>query len=193
MERSKKMVLLCHCILNANSKVEGLSRFQGAIGEVVTLLIEKGIGMIQLPCPELLNHGIKRWGQVKSQFDTPYYRESCQQLFKPYLHQLKDYMKNGYEIVGLVGINGSPTCGINRTCDGVWGGEWKTSDVWKEKIDTIEVKYEKGVFIEEIQELLKLNNIELPLYGLDESCLEESIKGLRLFIEMEESSLSNNK
>lgn len=190
MKRSKKMVLLCHCILNTNAKVEGLSKYEGAEGKIVSLLVEKGIGIIQLPCPELMNYGIKRWGHVKSQFDTPYYRESCQKLFKPYLSQLEDYINNGYEFVALVGVNGSPTCGIDRTCNADWGGEWRTTDGWKSKLDTIEVKYEQGVFIEEIQKILASKQINLPLYGLDGANIDESIKQFKLFIEKREGNTS---
>jgi len=42
----------------------------------------------------------------------------CIKLTKEIICQVEEYQKNDFEIVGLVGINGSPTCGIETT----WAG-----------------------------------------------------------------------
>ncbi len=52
MRRSKKIVLISHCILNVNSKVEGLAQYENNSLELVKYLIENKFGIIQLPCPE---------------------------------------------------------------------------------------------------------------------------------------------
>ncbi|WP_373855525.1 CD3072 family TudS-related putative desulfidase [Desulfocucumis palustris] len=115
---------MSHCILNSNSKVEGLSNSPGIISEVMNLLMEKQIGIIQLPCPEMVVYGIKRWGHVREQFDTLFFREKCQDIIKPITYQLLDYVKNGYKVIGIIGVDGSPSCGVNLTCSGDWGGEF---------------------------------------------------------------------
>jgi predicted secreted protein len=61
MKRDKNIVVVCHCILNCNSKVEGLSEYRGAV-DFTKKLVDSGIGIIQLPCPEMILYGIKRWG-----------------------------------------------------------------------------------------------------------------------------------
>lgn len=72
MKRNKKIALVSHCILNANSKVEGLSEYGGMLKDVMNYLMDEGYGIIQMPCPEMAIYGIKRWGHVKEQFDTPH-------------------------------------------------------------------------------------------------------------------------
>lgn len=175
MKRSRKIIMLCHCILNCNSKVEGCSTYCGAMPEITAAIMDSGIGMLQLPCPELTMYGIKRWGHVKDQFDTPYYRSHCRKLFMPYLDQIQDYKKNGYEVVGILGIDGSPSCGVRKTCSGNWGGEFSENPDLKGTLDSVEMTDSEGVFIEEVAALLKSSSINLPFIGIDEACMADSI------------------
>ena len=41
MKRKKDIVIVCHCVINCNSKVEGLSLFEGAL-DFIKVLIEVG-------------------------------------------------------------------------------------------------------------------------------------------------------
>ncbi|MDO6354059.1 hypothetical protein Q3V94_03030 [Caloramator sp. CAR-1] len=172
MNRSRKIIILSHCMLNANSKVEGLAIYKGAQNSLISFLIEEGYGIIQLPCPEITLYGIKRWGHVKEQFDTPYFREHCRNIFMPYLNQIMDYVKNGYQIHGLIGIDGSPSCGVNKTCSSTkWGGEVGEEFGINEKIKDLKIIQGKGVFIEEIENLLIQKGTNIKLLGLDEENL----------------------
>jgi predicted secreted protein len=109
--RSKKVLLVSHCILNQNSVVEPLARAKGAFS-FAKELIESGIGIIQLPCPEFRYLGITRNPMGKAEYDTPEYRELCRKLFAPIAEDLLIYLNNGYEFCGIIGINQSPTCSI---------------------------------------------------------------------------------
>lgn len=182
MNRNRKIILLCHCILNCNSKVEGCSLYGGAMSDITKALIDSGFGIIQLPCPELTLYGIKRWGHVKDQFDTPYYRKHCRNMFVPYLEQLQDYMSSGYEIIGLIGINGSPSCGINKTCMGSWGGEFSESPDLESTLGSVKLVASQGVFIEELSSILQANNINLPFIGIDEADMADSVEKINNFI-----------
>lgn len=182
MKRNKKIILLCHCILNCNSKVEGCSLYNGAIPEIVKAIADGGIGMLQLPCPELTLYGIRRWGHVKEQFDTPYYRKHCRDLLIPYIEQMRDYVKNGYELVGLLGIDGSPSCGVSATCSGNWGGEFSEHPDLQAALGSVKLIASEGVFIEEAKNLLKTNGIQLPFIGIDEAHMADSIKKIYEFL-----------
>ncbi|RAK11745.1 putative secreted protein [Halanaerobium saccharolyticum] len=166
MERSKKLVLVAHCLLNSNSKVAGLVKKQEEIQKILSLLLEKKFGIIQLPCPELTLYGIKRWGHVKEQFDTPYYRRHCREIFQPYLDQIIDYRAVGYEIKALIGIDGSPSCGVNKTCSACWQGE--VADLKPDELMSLKIINEAGIFIEVIKKILKAKEIEIPLIAVDE-------------------------
>ncbi|WP_376741826.1 CD3072 family TudS-related putative desulfidase [Pelotomaculum terephthalicicum] len=179
-------MLLSHCILNANSKVEGLSGYAAIISEIVSMLMEKEIAIIQLPCPEMTVYGIKRWGHVREQFDTPFFREKCREIIKPIIYQLIDYVKNGYKIIGIIGIDGSPSCGVSKTCSGDWGGELSANiNDAKEKLSTAAFINKSGIFIEEITKLLNSNHLSMPIAAIDEIDVVSSINNIKqLFVKI---------
>lgn len=172
MKRKKDIVIVCHCVINCNSKVEGLSLFEGAL-DFIKVLIDKGIGIIQLPCPELIVYGLKRWGHSKEQLDNSFFRNQCKEILKPYIIQFENYIKNGYNLKAIIAIDGSPSCGYNKTCSSsIFNGtlcEYPNSIIERENITMIN---EKGIFIEELSNLLKENNLDIPFLGLDEENLE---------------------
>jgi len=175
MKRKKNIVLLCHCLLNCNSKIEGISDYEGAQKDILKYLIDEGYGIIQLPCPEITIYGTKRWGHVKEQFDTPFYRKHCKKIFLPILEQLQDYEKNGYNIKALIGVDGSPSCGINKTCSSAfWGGEIGTEYGLDDKLKDLKLIEASGVFIEEILIMLNENNINTKFIAVDENNINSS-------------------
>jgi predicted secreted protein len=109
---SKKIILVSHCVLNQNSVVGGWARARGAY-PVSGLLIEEGIGIIQLPCPELLFGGLGRPPRSAEEYNTDDYRAFCCELLLPYVRQIREYLKHGYAFLGAVGIQNSPTCAMS--------------------------------------------------------------------------------
>jgi hypothetical protein len=68
------------------------------------------------------------------------------QLVKELTQQVKQYQSCGVQVLGVLGKNGSPTCGVEQT--------------WNQDVTPGE-----GVFIEELKRGLLENNIELRLSG----------------------------
>lgn len=118
MRRSKKILVTCHCLLNANAKVYPLARFGGVVTDAMGQFIDSGCGLFQLPCPELSYLGINRWGMTKEQYDHPNFRIHCQDILKFPVLELSALAQAGYELVGILGMDGSPNCGVNLTCKG---------------------------------------------------------------------------
>jgi hypothetical protein len=54
------VVLVAHCVLNQNAKLDACARYPGAIVEASEALFREGVGILQLPCPELLCLGLDR-------------------------------------------------------------------------------------------------------------------------------------
>lgn len=172
MKRSKKIVVISHCLLNVNAKVEGLAVERACAKKLIQYLIENDYGMIQLPCAEMDMCGINRWGQVKSQLDHPNYRRRCRELMQPVVCQIEDYISNGYQIEAVIGVDGSPTCGVNRTCIGEWRGEIGEQYHTMEKAASGRMSPEAGVMMEVLREMLRDSNISIPFYALDEESLD---------------------
>lgn len=179
MNRSKKLILVSHCLMNANSKVLGCSTYPGVLTPVVRFLCEEGLGLIQLPCPELTLYGLRRWGHVKEQFDTPYYRRHCARLLAPFIDQMEDYLRHGYQIVAVLGVEGSPSCGVEKTCAGDWGGELAGIHEAIRRINTIKMVNERGILMEELLRLLAERQISVPLLGVEETNPKESLEKIK--------------
>ncbi len=163
MERSKRILMISHCILNQNTVVEPLARDQkNLLGRLMPYL-EKGVGIVQLPCPEVRCMGLRRWGHVKEQFDHPLFRSECRSMTSRIVDDISEYLKNGYEIVGVAGIEGSPSCGCVKTCS---SKEWRGSVGRSELKDTVEVIESMGVFMEELRSVLVGRGIEINFFDL---------------------------
>lgn len=135
MERSKKVIFISHCILNQNSVVSPLARTKEPYRDIIETIMQYNIGIHQLPCPEFRYLGLGRKPMTKSEYDTVSFRNLSKEISKDTINIMREYLANGYELVGLIGINQSPTCGIRD---------------------------KKGIFMEELFLLLNDNNIKIP-------------------------------
>ncbi|MEN4042547.1 MAG: hypothetical protein ROW52_00050 [Anaerolineaceae bacterium] len=125
--RSGKIIFLSHCCLNQNAKVRGIANYPGAIRPLVELLLDEEVGMFQMPCPEMSYIGAMRWGQVKDQYNSPMFRRHCHSLAEKVADQMEEYHRSGYQVLGVVMIDGSPVCGLHKTpqpadAKQMWGG-----------------------------------------------------------------------
>ena len=158
--RSKKIIFLANCLLNANNKVMEFARYPGMFSQVVKTLDKFGLGVMQMPCPETLHMGNQRWWHSRNLYDNVGFRRFCRTLAA----QMVDYMENyeimGYHTVAILSCNGSPTCGVTLSsyCED-WGGRPK------EIPRTLAEK--PGVYTEELLKEIEARGIRKPpLYGL---------------------------
>ena len=89
----------------------------------------------------------------------------------------------GYRFVGVIGIDGSPSCGVDITCSGDFRDEISQIEQLDKVIDSLQSIDESGVFMEEFKKLLSAYNIELPFIGINENNVYESIEKVKNFIE----------
>lgn len=180
----KKIIFVAHCILNTASKVVLYNKEEIESEEALRLkfldeAIKKGIQIIQLPCPELTLYGLKRWGHVSDQFDNPFFRRHSKNILIPIIDQLKEYSNNDeIEILGIVGIDGSPSCGVDYTCKADWYGSFDGRTDLEETLSKCSLVKANGIFIDELRKLLKeeglLNKIKITsLYANEpEKCMD---------------------
>lgn len=165
MRRQKKIVIVAHCILNVNSKVEGLATYGGAMKSLMTELMDQGYGIIQLPCPEMTFCGIQRWGMSRNQYDHPNYRRHCRSILEPIVDQIQIYSENGYAVEQVICIDGSPSCGLNFTYVGYKGGLVHTEAANRELLEETAVK---GVFIEELDKMIQQRGLKIKFSAVNE-------------------------
>lgn len=166
------ILFVSHCVLNIASKVVMYNEAEMAAEEdlrrrFVSRAVSQGVQLVQLPCPEFIMYGSRRWGHVSEQFDTPYFRSQCRKLLEDYMLQIKEYLSNDrFRILGIVGIDGSPSCGVDYTCYGIWGGNLSDRDDLNACIATSRLGTGRGILMDEFHKLLKEQNVDVPMVGL---------------------------
>jgi len=168
MNRSKKIAIISHCIINQNSVVKGEYKDINIFFPFIKKLFEENIGILQLPCPETECYGLRRWGHVKEQFDNCGYRKYLEKIINSFVDIIKEYINNGYEIVGIYGIAGSPSCGVNLTCSANWEGEISLYKDKEDIVSRVKMINESGIFMEIFKSVLDKNKINIPFYDVDD-------------------------
>lgn len=128
------------------------------------LLEEQDTSLVQLPCPEIAFLGMRRWGMTREQYDVPSYRRSCRDLVGPVADTVASLVEDGCELVGLWGIDGSPSCGVTRTCEGYQGGE--LGGLQSRPI-ALDVEGE-GIFIQELRTAFAERSVVIHFHAVPE-------------------------
>ena len=164
-KRSGRIAVVAHCVLNQNSRVLGLAERSSMITEIVEFFLRKKIGILQMPCPELTYAGVLRQPQTKDQYDTALFRSHCRKIAKEIVDQIQDYKKCGITTEIVIGVDGSPSCGVNETSKG------STC----ENISKSERVKGSGILIEQLRFALKERKISIPFYGIRYERLSEDL------------------
>jgi predicted secreted protein len=126
--RSKSVILVAHCILNQNSKMDGTASYSGPIIEILDLLLQSNVGILQMPCPEMICLGLDRGNKegylspvveensrIRFQMDQDSAKDKMKSLIADLVFQVLEYQRNGFRVLGIVGVNRSPSCGVETT------------------------------------------------------------------------------
>jgi predicted secreted protein len=138
--RDTEITVVAHCVLNPFTRVKGLEplafRPEGAV--------------VQLPCPEALYMGLDRWAVTKNQLDVPEFRRFCRSLVTS-VADLLEMLARGGARIRIVGVAGSPSCGVTTTSSGYAGG--LVGEAQHEHVSG------RGVFMEELLAELELRKV----------------------------------
>jgi predicted secreted protein len=133
-ERSGRVLFVSHCLLNENVRYAGGAFRPGLVDELVTESARQGWGLYQMPCPEqrarggvLKRHMLRAYdskGRLLYRFRRPllrafvwFTRVVYWRLARRVALDIADYQRSGFEVVGVVGVGASPSCGVATTLD----------------------------------------------------------------------------
>lgn len=159
--RSKKVVFIAHCFLNQNSISDGTAVYPAVFRNVIELFMKADIGIAQMPCPELCCLGLDRGNihgadapvvventRIRTEMKKDIPNTQLDQLADYVVYEILEYIKYGFKIVGIIGANRSPNCGVDTTLD----NNTETNGM--------------GLFMEKISYRLSEKNISIPMVGL---------------------------
>lgn len=159
--RSKKVIFLAHCLLNQNAISDGTAVCPAAFGELIQLLLDHEVGVVQMPCPELCCLGLDRGDvhgadrpvveentRIRRAMEKDGPRQKREALADLVAEQVQEYRKHGFQVLGIVGANRSPNCGVETTSD------------FDREVEG------RGAFMEAIAQRLEAVGISVPMLGL---------------------------
>jgi predicted secreted protein len=177
--RSRQLIIVSHCLLNQNSISDGTADLPSQFSEIIQLLMAHSIGIIQLPCPEFICLGLDRQDQDGSNrellLENSRIRKLLQQRKNQKIlktkaeelaEQLEQYLQYDFKILGLIGVNRSPSCGIETT-----------------SIDGVE-QPGQGVFMENIAAELHKRKLSIKMLGTKTSQIEASVEKVKELLEI---------
>ncbi len=120
--RSKRIVLVSHCIINCNNKFPGYADVPGAYTDFMIPIMQAGVGVFQMPCCEVLGWGGVGRKLIEHSLDRANleqewiqnYPELCATWARWTADRVEDYVTNGYQILGVIHVQDSPTCGTDH-------------------------------------------------------------------------------
>ena len=198
--RGRRIVYVSRCLLNQNVRTGGIAVRKGAFTEFIDILLDNGVGIEQLPCPECIlwggvsrNNfnemqpivfnavGKKRYPVIEF-FANIYLwntKNGCKKEAIRVVDRMEDFTREGYEIVGVVGVNDSPTCGVTKTLDlldiaknqealGISFEDLKYPNLerYKHIIQAVQTDG-SGFFLGSIMEELKKRNMDIKAIGFE--------------------------
>lgn len=138
MDEEKKVVFVSHCILNQNVRDK---KFSGT-KDLIELFTGSDVGIIQLPCPEVESNRVLN---NKINEECGNYREYCREISVKILKTIRKYLDAEFKVVGILGIEFSPICGVHRINNGK------------------KVVPGKGILIEELENEMQKQRFQVPI------------------------------
>lgn len=190
--RSGRVVFVAHCLLNQNSRYLGGAVCGGAVGAFIAPYLEDGTGIVQMPCPEQ-----RVWGGVlKTRMLWLVQHPRIARLWPSlwpaarrwtrwrYAHHaravtrdIEDYLVSGLAVRGVVGVAGSPSCGVHTMLDlesalaavARRSAEPATAEWMNSAVVRPALRPGRGLFTAELARAMQRRAIDVPL---DETTLD---------------------
>ena len=159
--RSKKVIFIAHCLLNQNAISDGTAVYPAAFKDIIDFFLNADISIVQMPCPEFCCLGLDRGNihgadspvvventRIRSAMKNDSTNMKLSRLADYVVQQIIEYKKYGFEIIGIIGANRSPNCGVETTSD-----------------NNAEIN-RMGLFVEKIVNQLLQENMSVPMIGI---------------------------
>jgi len=190
--RGKRVIFLSHCLLNENTRYLGGAKCEAGVNDIIGQLQSQGIGIVQMPCPEQMfwggilkrkmlmgygiNHSIlKFFRKIYVNYFIWQTKLNYQELANQIAHQIKDYIDLDFEVLGIMGIKGSPSCGVTQSLDIKKSSQYLagldlkelTKDKFNRDIYDLCLVDWEGLFIKALKQSLWKKKLEIKFLEFD--------------------------
>ena len=188
--RSGRVIFVSHCLLNENVRYLGGATRLGAVDELVDAAQSGGVGFCQMPCPEQVAWGgvLKRrlllaYGADRrhprmmrlAPWFLAYTRWRYRRLARAVANDVADYCRSGYDVVGMVGVDGSPSCGVRCTLDvprvldvlAACDPSAIDTATFNDRVVLTNVVPGEGLFVSALRRELRRRRLDIPLFAHD--------------------------
>lgn len=172
-KRKKLVAVVAHCLLNQNTVVKPLASHRGTVESLIELLVRLGYGIVQLPCPEAVYAGMRRWWMSREQYDNPGYRAYAERVLEYYVDLIEELTRDGCRYI-LIGVEGSPSCALELTTS---NKEWEGEPRIDQCANSIKINM-PGVFMDLLLKKIRERGLPEPLLTLDINHREAAESGL---------------
>jgi len=168
--RNGRLVFLIECHLNQNARDLGAAENPAVTQEVIALLADAGIGMAQIPCPEIACLGFERQRppgkSIRQALGASQPAACCQRLAVATADRIQCYLAQKFDVLGVLGGNEqSPGCAVHST----------------NATDT-QLSDRSGIFMQALASELAHRGLEIKFHGMrdaDAELLNEDLNWLR--------------
>lgn len=176
--RGGRFVAVIECLLNQNARDRGAASFAALNPEVVGLCQRHGVGLLQIPCPEIRHLGFDRCrppgASIRSCMETPAGRECCLEISREVVARMRDYLDAGVRLLAVLGGNPeSPGCAVHPAPGQGLDGR-------------------SGILMQALAEAMAEASIHVPVHGIRDcrpDWLEADLRWLERLFEAEPGSL----
>jgi predicted secreted protein len=155
-----KVLVVSHCLLNKSTRWWQVGkppeRNIGLAAEIIEYALKRGLGLLQMPCPEFTFCGNPRPPRTKKEYEAlPGFKEYCGRLARIVADQIKAFItmseKPRIRVVAIIGVKRSPSCAVSSAIIGKDGFQ----------------RYDgKGIFIEVLEKEIK-ESLNVPFLEFD--------------------------
>lgn len=149
--RAGRFVAVIDCIMNQNVRDLGAARFPAMNFPLLEICNEAGVGVWQMPCPEIMALGFRRERppgvSIRQALDSEAGRQVCDELANSVAERLNQQIREGFELLAVLGGNtASPGCAVHDAGDALLP--------------------KSGVFMLALQRALRERGVEVPFHAV---------------------------
>lgn len=149
--RGGRLVAVIHCVLDQSVRDHGAASFPDANWAFLDLCRGHGVGVLQMPCPEVHCLGMSRarpaGKSLRAALADPPARAACRRLAGECAELMAAHVAAGHRLIAVVGGNGqSPGCAVHAEASGLGASS--------------------GVFMLELADELRARHLSIPFVPL---------------------------